>query len=145
MLFSLLEGTTRGAFPSPTEVGIEEVISNLVLWLKLVIEVVGALLIGIGVAVTSARVAGVLRHRQLEVFGKARLGLARFLALGLEFQLAADIVATAFAPSWTQISKLGAIAVIRTGLNYFLGCEMKEGQEKTLVQSAAAKNSTFES
>jgi len=109
------------------EAGIEEVISNLVLWLKLAIEVVGALLIGIGVVVTLVRVAGVLRHRQLEDFGKARLGLARFLALGLEFQLAADIVATAFAPSWTQIGKLGAIAVIRTGLNYFLGCEMKEG------------------
>jgi uncharacterized membrane protein len=126
------------------EVGIEEVISNLVLWLKLVIEVVGALLIGIGVVVTSVRLVGVFRNQQLEDFGKARLGLARFLAVGLEFQLAADIVATAFAPSWTQIGKLGAIAVIRTGLNYFLGCEMKE-EQKSEDQSAPAKNSMFES
>jgi uncharacterized membrane protein len=50
----------------------------------------------------------------------ARLGLARWLLLGLEFMLAADIVKTAIAPDWNAIGQLGAIAAIRTFLNYFL-------------------------
>ena len=34
---------------------------------------------------------------------------ARFLAIALEFQLGADILSTAVAPSWDAIGKLGAI------------------------------------
>lgn len=55
-----------------------------------------------------------------------RLTLARYLALALEFQLGADIISTAVAPTWEEIGKLGAIAVIRTGLNFFLSQELKE-------------------
>ena len=40
--------------------------------------------------------------------------------LGLEFALAADILRTAVAPTWDDISKLAVIATIRTMLNYFL-------------------------
>jgi uncharacterized membrane protein len=40
--------------------------------------------------------------------------------LGLEFLLAADIVETVVSPDWMDVSMLGAIAVIRTFLNYFL-------------------------
>jgi len=43
-----------------------------------------------------------------------------WLLLGLEFELAADIVRTAIAPSWNDIGQLAAIAGIRTFLNYFL-------------------------
>ncbi|MFC5847755.1 DUF1622 domain-containing protein [Deinococcus petrolearius] len=49
-----------------------------------------------------------------------RLDLGRWLAVSLEFLLAADILLTAIAPSWDDIGKLGAIALIRTALNYFL-------------------------
>jgi uncharacterized membrane protein len=65
-------------------------------------------------------------RRALDGFNEIRLTLARFLALALEFQLGADILSTAIALSWDQIGKLGAIAVIRTGLDYFLTREMKE-------------------
>lgn len=51
---------------------------------------------------------------------EAWLGLARWLLLGLEFMLAADIIRSVIAPSWDDIGKLAAIAVIRTFLNYFL-------------------------
>lgn len=51
---------------------------------------------------------------------QAWLSLGRWLLLGLEFMLAADIVRTAVAPSWTDIGQLAAIAVIRTFLNFFL-------------------------
>jgi uncharacterized membrane protein len=53
--------------------------------------------------------------------------------LGLEFELAADIVRTAIAPSWTEIGQLGAIAVIRTFLNYFLERDVERyGEEQSL-------------
>ena len=54
--------------------------------------------------------------------------MARYLALALEFQLGADILTTAVAPDWDDIGKLTAIAVIRTGLNFFLSREMAEQQ-----------------
>jgi uncharacterized membrane protein len=54
-----------------------------------------------------------------------RLRLGRWLALALEFELAADILRTAIAPSWSQIGQLAAIAAIRTALNYFLGKEIE--------------------
>ena len=43
-----------------------------------------------------------------------------WLLLGLEFELAADIIRTVVSPSWQDLGELGAIAVIRTFINYFL-------------------------
>src|SRR5262245_63229434 len=43
-----------------------------------------------------------------------------WLLLGLEFELAADIIGSVLSPTWQELGKLGAIAVIRTFLNYFL-------------------------
>ncbi len=51
---------------------------------------------------------------------------ARWIVLALEFALAADIVRTAIAPTWDDIGRLGAIALIRTALNYFLEKDMQE-------------------
>ncbi len=108
---------------------IEETITRIVLGLKLFVETIGALFIGIGALLTLFRFFKVLANPTIKGYESVRLILARFLSLGLEFQLAADILGTAVAPSWAQIGKLGAIAVIRTGLNYFLAQEMKEEQE----------------
>jgi len=44
----------------------------------------------------------------------------RWLVAGLTFQLAADIVETAVAPTWDEIGRLAAIALIRTFLDFFL-------------------------
>src|SRR5476651_2131316 len=43
-----------------------------------------------------------------------------WLLLGLEFELAADIIRSVVAPTPQDLIELGAIAVIRTFLNYFL-------------------------
>jgi uncharacterized membrane protein len=48
------------------------------------------------------------------------LRFATWILLALEFALAADILRTAVAPTWDDISKLAVIATIRTMLNYFL-------------------------
>jgi len=54
-----------------------------------------------------------------------RLSLGKLLALALELLLAADILRTAVAPTWEDIGKLAAIAVLRTLLNFFLERELK--------------------
>ena len=51
-----------------------------------------------------------------------------WLLLGLEFELAADIVGSVFSPTWQQVGKLGAIAAIRTFLNYFLEKDLEEAE-----------------
>ena len=70
-------------------------------------------------------------------FAKRREVFLRFgvwLLLGLEFELAADIVRSAISPNWTDIGQLGAIAAIRTFLNHFL--------EKDIEKLAEPKAST---
>jgi uncharacterized membrane protein len=94
-------------------------------WLRLVLEAVGALVIAAG-AVRGLLALAAARASPMEVrFVPIRLILARYLSLALEFQLAADILSTAISPSWDEIGRLAAIAVIRTGLNYFLAMEVK--------------------
>jgi uncharacterized membrane protein len=51
-----------------------------------------------------------------------------WLLLGLEFALAADIIATVVSPTWDDIGELGAIAVIRTFLNYFLERDLESSE-----------------
>lgn len=118
--------------PAPTSLGIEESVVHLVLWLKLAIEATGAMIIGIGVVVAATRFTKTFFSPLRHDFTVIRLTLARFLALALEFQLGADILSTAVAPTWEQIGKLGAIAIIRTALNYFLTREMQEEHPQEL-------------
>ena len=107
---------------------IESNIILIVSWIKLGIEVLGAALVTTGVCVAIVHLVGTLVRRQSEDFAPTRLILARYLSLALEFQLGADILGTAVSPSWDHIGKLAAVAVIRTGLNYFLMMEIKAQQ-----------------
>lgn len=133
LLMQIVEETSR--IPTPAGSGAEELVGSAVLWLVLMAEIVAAVLIGIGIFLTLARFVRSLKRPLFEGYEKSRLTLARFLALALEFQLAADVLATAVAPSWTQIGKLGAIAVIRTALNYFLAREIKEEEERATSEA----------
>lgn len=54
------------------------------------------------------------------------LRYARWLVGALTFQLAADIIETAIAPSWDDIGRLAVIAVIRTFLDFFLERDVAE-------------------
>ena len=96
----------------------------------LALEFLSVLLIAWGAVQALFAVARKGRYsRSRHVF----LTLGRYVLLGLEFTLAADVVRTAIAPSWDDIGKLGAIAVIRTFLNYFLERDIEhlraEGEE----------------
>ena len=105
---------------------VEEAVVHVVLWLKLGAEAVGAGIIVLGIVMGGYLFVKAVASRRTADFTAIRLTLARYLALALEFQLGADILSTTIAPSWEQIGKLGAIAVIRTALNYFLSREMKD-------------------
>jgi uncharacterized membrane protein len=102
------------------------------------IEACGAVVIMIGAVVAIAKFAVTLARRDIVRFNSVRLSLARFLVLGLEFQLAADVLRTAISPSFEEIGKLAAIAAIRTLLNYFLNREIAQEQQEIDAARPAA-------
>ncbi|MCA1711259.1 MAG: DUF1622 domain-containing protein [Actinobacteria bacterium] len=109
----------------PTSLLSEEVLRDYVDLLVRLVEAVGAVVIFLGAvlaAIGFAR-AALARHSD-EEFVRVRLELGRYLTLGLEFQLASDVLSTAIAPTFAEIGKLAAIAAIRTVLNYFLAKEI---------------------
>ncbi len=63
-----------------------------------------------------------------------RIQFGSGLTVALELLLAADILATAIAPTWDEIGKLAAIASLRTALNYFLERELKNNESKLSMQ-----------
>lgn len=105
----------------------EQFLRDAVDLLVRLVEAAGALIIFVGAAIAFVRfvVEAVLR-RNAGQFVRVRLGLGLYLAIGLEFQLASDILTTAIAPTFDEIGKLAAVATIRTLLNYFLRREIKE-------------------
>ena len=104
------------------------------------VEAAGALVIFTGAALGFARFLVALARKDPERFTPVRLDVGRFLALGLEFQLASDLLRTAVAPTYEEIGKLAAIAAIRTALNFFLGREIQEEREE-LAQAEAGRSS----
>lgn len=102
--------------------------------LKLILESISLLCVLLGLIKTgqlaffASRRSG---HKSL-LMTNIRISFGRWLSLALEFQLAADIVNTTVAPSLEALAKLGALALIRTFLNYFLSKELTE--ELNLIQ-----------
>ncbi|GAB2899365.1 hypothetical protein GCM10027074_77560 [Streptomyces deserti] len=119
------------------ESGLREAIGVLVR----VVETAGALIIFIGAVWAFARfVAALLRGRgEASGFNRIRLTLGRFLALGLEFQLAGDVLRTAVAPSFTEIGQLAAIAAIRTALNFFLRREIAQERAEVAAEQSGER------
>jgi uncharacterized membrane protein len=92
------------------------------------IEIFAALVIGLAAVEAAVRCLVVFARRDTSSQSRQfiRIHLGRWLALALEFELAADILATAVAPSWDDIGRLAAIIVLRTLLNYFLEREVNQ-------------------
>lgn len=109
----------------------EETIGTVVDLLVRLVELAGAVVIFAGCLIAFVRFVVVgLRERRAASFVRVRLDLGRMLALGLEFQLAGDILRTAVAPTLREIAELAAVAAIRTALNYFLAKEIKTEREE---------------
>ena len=110
---------------APFEIA-EAAVSAAVQWLRLGVEFMGATVIALGILLGLAQFVRASVHRAPDGYNAVRLTIARYLAVALEFQLAADLLSTAIAPTWTAIGKLAAIAGVRTALNYFLRREVRE-------------------
>jgi uncharacterized membrane protein len=65
------------------------------------------------------------------------LRYARWLVAALTLQLAADIIETSITTSWQTIGRVGAIAVIRTFLNYFLERDVEQQQRECALPESA--------
>jgi uncharacterized membrane protein len=65
-----------------------------------------------------------------------------WLLLGLEFALAADIVGSVMSPTWQDIGELGAIAAIRTFLNYFLERDLENAEASGEVVAVPVRGGT---
>ncbi|MFP5347165.1 MAG: DUF1622 domain-containing protein [Actinomycetes bacterium] len=102
-----------------------------------VVIIVGALWAFIGF------VRAALSRGRTEGFVPVRLRLGRFLALGLEFQLASDVLRTAVAPSFRELGQLAAVAAIRTALNYFLSREIEE-ERRQVEEGLRRKEETLQ-
>ena len=114
----------------------EELLQDVVGVLVTVVEACGVTVIVVGAVWAFARFLWVgVRDRSARAFTRVRLTLGRFLALGLEFQLASDILRTAVAPSFEELGQLAAVAAIRTALNYFLGKEIAEERRQIEEES----------
>src|ERR687894_64339 len=104
----------------------EERLREIVAVVVVIVEACGVAVIVVGALWAFARFVWVgARRRDTAAFVPVRLTLGRFLALGLEFQLASDVLRTAVAPSFEELGQLAAVAAIRTALNYFLGKEIE--------------------
>jgi len=117
----------------------EEWLRSAVFLLVRLVEAAGALVIFAGAALGFARFLAAVARRRVDQFTPIRLDVGRFLALGLEFQLASDLLRTAVAPSFDEIGKLAAIAAIRTALNFFLGREIREEREEIAEGERSAR------
>lgn len=118
----------------------EDVLSVIVTYLTFFAELCGALVIGVAVvrAVWAFLPHIFARDRTEGAYKeRIRLQLGKSLALALEFELGADILKTAVAPTLPIIAQLGAIIVLRTLLNYFLERELQQVERRHAEQRAA--------
>jgi uncharacterized membrane protein len=119
---------------------VEEYLITAVDYLRLLIEAIGAAVVGFGSVAAAVRLLltllGIRDYSNTEI----RLFLGRYLALGLEFQIGADILSTAVAPTFDDVLLLGAIVVIRTVLNYFLTKDLERERQQMTPESDALRS-----
>lgn len=109
---------------------LEQYLDAFISVLKLLLETIAAICVLIGLVRTIQLAVVTRRWRNVQLpYLKLRLRFGAWLAIALEFQLGADILNTTVAPTFEALAKLGAIALIRTFLNYFLSKELQESYE----------------
>jgi uncharacterized membrane protein len=111
-----------------TQGRMEELFREIASHVALGLEVFSVLVIAVGAVEGASRIIfPFVRGRATPDSRRvAWLNLGRWLLLGLEFMLAADIVRTAISPDWRDIGQLAAIAVIRTFLSFFLERDLEK-------------------
>lgn len=103
---------------------------NILDYISLCIGVVGIFIVLWGVILgfiefLRAQAAFFSKGRKLVPLEKIRIDLGRYLLLGLEFLIAADIIRTIVKPSLEEVVVLVAIVAIRTVISFFLNKEIE--------------------
>ena len=102
-------------------------LATLAMALRSVLEAfsLATVLLGLLITLRQAGQGWRARRRGPSAFQAVRLTFGSWLAMALEFQLGADIVATSTAPTGAHLVQLGVVAVIRTLLNVFLARDLE--------------------
>jgi len=113
----------------------EELAKFITVYVGHAVEIISACIIGIALIKLLLQSLGFIKMLPGGMEG-LRVQFGSSVAVALELLLGADVLSTAVAPTWDDIGKLAAIAVLRTALNYFLGKELKHmnNTKNTLVR-----------
>lgn len=111
---------------------LEMFLTHVVTIIKFCLESLSVLCVSIGLIQTIQLFLTIRPKRyndRVFSFNPIRIRFGSWLAMALEFQLGADIVATTVTPTLQDLGQLALIAVIRTFLNYFLAKELETEQK----------------
>jgi len=122
-------------------------LSTIATLLKLILEAISIFCVAMGLvtALTKAFDNLFRTGRFIARPPSVRLKFGTWLAVALEFQLGADIVATTMDPTLQSLGELAILAAVRTFLNYFLAKELEEEErvlkERLREEASEEKNS----
>ena len=115
----------------------EQILTSAIEFVVPVVEACGAAIVVLEVLRTVVGYVSTVVRRDPLHMNTLRLRLGQALVLGLEFQVAADVLKTALAPSWNDIGLLAALIGLRTVLNYVLEREVR------ILKSEEASSSLY--
>ena len=117
----------------------EELVARFANAASLLVEAAAVLIVAFGAIDAFVKILRIVVTPSV-VHGERKAVWRQFgmwLLLGLEFELAADIIRSVVSPTWKDLGELGAIALIRTFLNYFLEKDLAESGEAAGPERAA--------
>jgi uncharacterized membrane protein len=119
----------------------ESLLSTAASYIALAIQAVAIVIVVAGSARALANIIRAALGPHVDDFEVRAVWLeyARWLVAALTFQLAADIVATSFSPTWDDLGRLAVVALVRTFLSYFLDREIEQRARLQAVQPSVTQ------
>ncbi len=119
--------------------GVLSIITTIIQGISILILVVGVAICvkRFLVSVVSKKKDQVLERQILKI----KIELGRYILLGLEVLIVADILESILNPSWEDILMLATIVAIRTVISFFLNMEIRETNEE-VEESAKLEKKT---
>ena len=103
---------------------LDGILSNVIGFVVPIVEACGAVVIVLGVGRTLVfYLVHSFKRECSEEMRKLRIRLGQTLVMGIEFQVAADILKTSVSPTWNDVLFLTALIGLRTLLSFVLEYE----------------------